>query len=164
MTVRTLKDLYFHQLQDLHSACEQSLDMTTRLGAAARHADLGDALRAGHTGIADGIDKIRSICAKHGIDPTQAHCKGMQGLVAEAKAHALDEEFTDDTVRDAMIIVQYQRMIHYALAGYGSLKAFANRLGYDEDGGILDECLRQTEGGDATMTRIALSQVNRDAA
>jgi len=163
MALTTLKDLYFSQLQDLHSACEQSLDVTAKMGAAAKHGDLGDALRAGHAGISDGLDKIRSICAKNQVDPKGAHCRGMEGLVAEAKAHALDEVFTDKDVRDAMIIAQYQRMAHYAIAGYGCLKAYADRLGFNEDAGILDECLKQTEGGDATMTRIATTKVNRDA-
>lgn len=164
MTVATFEDLYFDQLRDLHSACEKSLDATARMGAAAKHADLGEALRAGHAGIADGLDKLKSICAKHEIDPEGAHCKGMEGLVTEANAHALDAQFSDDDVRDAMIIAQYQRMTHYAIAGYGCLKAFANRLGFDADAALLDECLKKTEGGDATMTQIATTKVNPDAA
>ena len=45
----------------------------------------------------------------------------------------LDAEFGDDDVRDAMIITQYQRMVHYALAGYGCCHAFAHRLGLEAD-------------------------------
>ena len=164
MPHETLRDVYFDQLQDLHSACEQAIETTTNLGAAAKHAELGEALRAGQAGIADGLDKIRSICGTHDIDPRGEKCKGMQGLVIEAKAHALNADFADDDVRDAMIIAQYQRMVHYAIAGYGCLKAFANRLGFDEDAAVLDECLKRTEQGDTHMTRIARQDVNRDAA
>jgi len=85
----------------------------------------------------------------------------MEGLVAKAKAHVLEAEFGSDDVRDAMIITQYQRMVHYGLAGYGCLVAFANRLDQDQNGPVLQSCLDQTYGGDRTMTQIATGVLNR---
>ena len=164
MTLNTLEDVYHDQLQDLWSANSQALDILTELGQAASDKGLSEALIAGSNGINDGIKKIAEICNTHGIDPNGEHCKGMEGLVSEAKAHALDAEFGDDSVRDAMIITQYQRMVHYALAGYGCLVAFANRLGHDEDGAILQDCLDKTYSGDRTMTDIATGGVNAKAA
>ena len=55
-------------------------------------------------------------------------CKGMEGLVAEAKKHALDEEL-EPSMRDLVIIAQYQRMSHYGLAGFGTAAAYAAALG-----------------------------------
>ena len=63
-----------------------------------------------------------------------------------------------------MIISQYQRMVHYALAGYGTVVAFANRLGLDGDAAQLQACLDDTYDGDRRMTKIATSGVNADAA
>jgi ferritin-like metal-binding protein YciE len=164
MPMNSLKDVYHDQLQDLYSANKQSLDVVVALGRAAKNKELSEALIAGSNGISDGIEKIAEICNAHGISPTGEHCKGMEGLVAEAKAHAMEEDYGDDDVRDAMIITQYQRMVHYALAGYGCLVAFANRLGKDEDGAILQECLDQTYDGDRRMTDIATGGVNKAAA
>lgn len=164
MTLHTLEDVYHDQLQDLWSANTQSVQILTELGQAASDKGLSEALIAGANGINDGITKLAEICNTHAIDPNGEHCKGMEGLVAEAKAHVLDAEFGDDAVRDAMIITQYQRMVHYALAGYGCLVAFANRLGHDEDGAILQECLDNTYDGDRTMTAIATGGVNAKAA
>ena len=165
MAMNNLKDVYLDQLQDLYSACKQSLDATTKLGRAAKDQDLSEALIDCSQGIAEGMEKIASLCNDHGIDPTGEHCKGMEGLVKEAHAHALEEDFGDDDARDAMIITQYQRMCHYALAGYGCLVAFANRLGLDGDGAVLQECLDQTYDGDRRMTEIATKGgVNKAAA
>ena len=164
MTLSNLKDVYHDLLQDLWSANSQAIDMVAKLGEAAQDKDLSEALISGANGIRDGIDKIATICNAHGIDPDGEHCKGMEGLVAEAKAHALDAEFRDPAVRDAMIITQYQRRVHYALAGYGCLVAFANRLGHDSDGAVLNECLDNTYDGDRTMTAIAAGSVNKAAA
>ena len=165
MALNSLKDIYLDQLQDLYSACKQSLDVTTELGRAAADEGLSRALIDGANGISDGMDEIASLCAEHGINPNGEHCKGMEGLVKEARVHALEEDFGDDEARDAMIITQYQRMCHYALAGYGCLVAFSKRLDLDGDGAVLQKCLDQTYDGDRRMTEIATSGgINQQAA
>lgn len=165
MTLNTLHDVYNDQLQDLHSACIQSLEITTELGRAASDKDLSEALIAGANGISRGIDDLKSLCAQHDINPRAEHCKGMEGLAKEARAHVLDADFGNDETRDAMIITQYQRMVHYALAGYGCLLAFANRLELTDDASILQNQLDQSYEGDRHMTQIATKGgVNKAAA
>lgn len=164
MALDNLKDVYLDQLQDLYSACKQSLDATVKLDRAATNDELQRALKDGANGISDGMDKIASLCADHGVEPTGEHCRGMEGLVKEAEAHALEEDFGDEDARDAMIISQYQRMAHYAIAGYGTARAFANRLGFDGDAGVLRDCLEHTRHGDTRMTEIATGGVNAAAA
>ncbi len=164
MAMNSLKDVYLDQLQDIYSADKQSLEITTKLGQAATDKTLSEALIAGAQGIATGMEKVAQLCSDHGIDPTGEHCKGMEGLVKEARAHALEETFGDDDARDAMIITQYQRMCHYGIAGYGCLVAFANRLGLDGDAAVLQECLDHTYDGDRRMTDLATSGINAAAA
>ena len=165
MALDSLKDVYLDQLQDIYSANKQSLDVTTELGRLASDTELSEALIAGVQGINDGMGEIASLCNAHDVNPEGAFCRGMEGLVREAKAHAIDAKFGNDAVRDAMIITQYQRMVHYAIAGYGCLRAFADRLGLDSDGAVLQRCLDKSYEGDDHMTRIAtVGGVNADAA
>ena len=165
MAMNSLKDIYLDQLQDIWSANTQSLPIVTELGRAAQNEELSEALIDGGNGIADGIAEIEKLCNDHGIKPNAEHCKGMEGLVKEARAHGLSDEITDADLRDAAIIPQYQRMVHYALAGYGTLAAFANRLGLDGDAAVLKKCPDQTYDGDRRMTAIAMKGgVNKDAA
>lgn len=159
-----LKDLYIDQLRDLYSACGQSRDMTVELEKAATDTELKTALHAGHKGISRGITMLEGLIRGHGADPAGEHCKGMEGLVKEARAHALDETFGDDAVRDASIIAQYQRMAHYAIAGYGCVKAFAGRLGLDDEAAKIDENLSHTYDGDEKMTALAVGGINSEAA
>ena len=164
MAMNSLKDIYLDQLQDIWSANTQSLPVVTELSRAAQDEELSEALIAGGNGIADGIAEIEKLCNEHGINPSAEHCKGMEGLVKEARAHGLSNEIADADVRDAAIIPQYQRMVHYALAGYGTLAAFANRLGLDSDAAVLKKCLDQTYDGDRRMTQIAMKGgVNKEA-
>jgi ferritin-like metal-binding protein YciE len=164
MAMNGLKDVYIDQCQDLYSACKQSAEATRQLHEAAKNDELRQALEAGVAGIQDGMGKVEAIVRAHGADPTGEHCKGMEGLVKEARAHALEEEFSDDDARDAMIISQYQRMAHYAIAGYGTAKAFAKRLGFEEDVDLLDRHLGNTYDGDEKMTELAQGGINDAAA
>ena len=163
MALGTLKDLYIDQLQDIYSANKQSLAATRKLVDAASHQDLKAALQRGVEGIERGRDMVGAIVKRHDEDPTDEFCKGMEGLVKEVHAHVLDADFSDNDVRDAMIITQYQRMTHYGLAGYGCVVAFAKRLGLPDDAEELQTCLDNTYDGDRTMTRLAEGGINAAA-
>lgn len=164
MTINTLKDLYIDQLQDIYSANRQALQVTRELKDAAHSHDLKKALDAGVTGIEQGMEQIKKLIENHEANPRGEHCKGMEGLVAEARAHGIEADFADEDVRDASIIAQYQRMAHYGISGYGTACAFAQRLGLDEDAEVLEECLENTRDGDEHMTAIASGEVNPAAA
>ena len=163
MTIKDLKDLYLDQLKDLYSACKQALPIVTELGRHAKSRELAEALIAGNQGIARGMEVLAELCERHDTDPTGEICKGMEGLTLEAKRHAIETDFGDEDAQDAAIISQYQRMVHYAIAGYGCLRSFANRLGLDGDGALLQECLERTRSGDRHMTAIADGGVNEAA-
>lgn len=160
----TLKDVYLDQLQDLYSATNQAAKVTERLAAAAANAELRAALDAGVKGIRDGKAELAKLIRAHDAEPGDEFCKGMEGLVKEAKAHALDLDTDSDAVRDASIITQYQRMAHYAIAGYGTALAFAKQLGLTKDAKALQPMLDSAYSGDRHMSAIAEGKVNAKAA
>ena len=164
MAISGLKDVYVDQCQDLYSACRQSLEVTRQLQEAAKNDELRQALQAGAKGIEEGMGKVEAIIRSHDADPRGEHCKGMEGLVKEARSHALEEDFSDDDARDAMIIAQYQRMAHYAIAGWGCLAAYAKRLGLEDDARTLADNLQSTKHGDQHMSDLAEGKVNQAAA
>lgn len=163
MTISNLKDVYIDQLEDLHSANTQALKMTEKLADLAHNPELRQALTRGARGITEGRDALKSIIQKHGADPKGEFCHGMEGLTKEARLHAIEADISDDDARDAIIITMYQRMTHYALAGYGCLLAFARRLDLEDDAEKLQICLDETYGGDRVMSSIAMGEVNKAA-
>lgn len=163
MAVKNLKDLYFHELKDLYSADKQSKAIHKKLLKAANNPKLKDALERSIEGIDEGMSMLSDLCKNHNKKPTGMTCKGMKGLVEEAKHHALEEKFGDEDAQDASIIAQSQRMTHYAIAGYGTAAAFAKTLGFKEDAKVLKECLKNTYGGDRKMTKLATNGINRKA-
>ncbi|ABD55125.1 ferritin-like domain-containing protein [Jannaschia sp. CCS1] len=163
MSIDTLEDLYLEQLRDIYSANMQALDVTDAMARAATDPQLSEALQAGSRGIKGGIDALDRIGKRHDEDVGDGHCKGMEGLAKEARAHAIEQSFGDDAAKDAMIITQYQRLVHYAIAGYGCLAAFAERLELDDDKFALKDCLDASYDGDRTMTDLATGGINEDA-
>ncbi len=163
MSIDTLEDLYLEQLKDIHSANRQALEVTKEMAKAASDEELTETLDAGADGIQSGIDALEAIAKSHEESAVGEHCKGMEGLAKEARAHALEETFGDDATKDAMIITQYQRLVHYAIAGYGCLAAFADRLELDSDVTVLKKCLDASYEGDRTMTQIASGGINAEA-
>ncbi|MFC6198427.1 YciE/YciF ferroxidase family protein [Ponticaulis profundi] len=164
MTISNLTDVYIDQLQDVYSANNQAIKVTEKLAEKAHNEELKEALERGAKGIREGRDVIEGILKEHDADPKGEFCFGMEGVVKEARKHALDAEIKDDDARDAVIITQYQRMAHYGIAGYGCLTAFARRLGLMSDARKIQECLDETYGGDRLMTSIAMGEVNKKAA
>ena len=164
MSLDTLKDLYIDQLQDLYSADRQARSIVKEFGEHASDEKLKNALNRSVSGIEQGVESLKALIDEHGADPSGEYCKGMEGLVKEARRHVLDASFGAGWVRDAAIIGQYQRMAHYAIAGYGTALAFARRLDLTEDVDTLQACLDATYHGDGEMSAIAEGRVNRNAA
>lgn len=165
MSVKNLKDLYLDGLKDMYSACKQAIPVTEELARAAQSSDLRQALEASVEGTRKGMNHMEELCRKHGADPAGEHCKGMEGLVAEARKHALETQFDNEETQDAAIIAQYQRLAHYAITGYGTLEAWAKRLDFADDRKILDDATASTYEGDENMTKIAVKGgINKAAA
>lgn len=164
MPLDDLNDIYIAELRDLYSANIQARKITGNLAEAASDPELASALRDGVAGIEEGTGVLAQLIERHGETPGGEHCRGMEGLVREAQAHALDATFGSDAARDAMIISQYQRMTHYAIAGYGCVAAFAKRLKLDDEAQDLQACLDNTYDGDRRMTQLAEGGINASAA
>jgi len=85
----------------------------------------------------------------------------MEGLIEEGKEEM--EEITDRDVLDAALIGAAQKVEHYEMAGYGTARTHALRLGYVEAASILQQTLEEEGDADHKLTRIAESHVNKEA-
>ena len=163
MSIQTLQDLYIDQLQDLYSANRQSLKVTEKLAEKAHNPKLQDALKRGVSGIEDGINAVEGLIRKHKADPRGEFCQGMEGLVKEARKHALEADIEDPDVRDVLIVAQYQCMCHYGIAGFGTAKAFAEALGNKDHASKLDTITSEIYDADENMTDLAERSINLEA-
>lgn len=150
----TLKDLYIDELQDLWSANAQMSDVVSSLIAKASDVRLADRLTAAREGIDQHSDLLKGLIDEAGGETKKEHCKGMEGLVKEARKHVMEEDL-DGAALDVSIIAQYQRMCHYGIAGFGTAKAYAEALGETEAADRLDDALDNIYESDDFMTELA---------
>lgn len=157
---RNLKEVYIDELKDLWSANDQMHKVMKELTKAASDPDLKTMLESADAGIGGHTATIKKLIAEHDDDIAKDHCRGMEGLVKEARKHALDANYHDDDVRDVVIIAQYQRMSHYGITGFGTVAAFAEALGFDEDTTTLKAITKDIYSGDEFASQLAKSSVN----
>ena len=158
----TLKDLYIEELQDLWSANDQMSDVVSAMADKASDSKLADRLSSAKNGIDQHTRLLKSLLENTDAEVKKEHCKGMEGLVKEARKHALDSDMSGAAL-DVAIIAQYQRLCHYGIAGFGTTKAFAEGLGLDDAVQKLDGALDRIYGSDEFMTELAERSRNVDA-
>ncbi|CAO4152496.1 MULTISPECIES: ferritin-like domain-containing protein [Methylorubrum] len=159
----SLKDIYLDEMKDLWSANDQMSRAVQQLSDQASDPKLKQMLQDSVGGIAKHTDILKGLIEENGGQTAPEHCKGMEGLVAEALKHGIKEAPSDGRLRDVQIIAQYQRMSHYGLAGFGSAVAYARALGKSDQENKLKSAVSEIYKADEVATRLAES-VERAAA
>lgn len=158
-----LTDLYTGELQDLWSANDQMAKVLKKISGKVSDAALKEMLSKSQEGIARHTEILKQLLADSGEKVKKEHCKGMEGLVAEAIKHTSEEAPDKGPVLDALVIAQYQRMTHYGIAGFGTAASYAGTLGLKDAVKSLDKATKEIYGGDEYMTKLAETSVNIDA-
>lgn len=162
--ISTLSELYVDELKDLWSANDQMAKALNKIAPQATHPKLSQMLERSQQGITAHTGLLKAILASQDAEVSKEHCKGMEGLVKEAITHTLDDAPEKGPVLDAAIIAQYQRMTHYGITGFGTVAAFSEALGLNEDNARLKGAVKEMYGADDLMSELAQAAINKDAA
>ena len=157
----TLEDLYTDLLKDLYSAEKQLVKALPKMAKNAQAPDLQKAFQE-HLRQTEGqVNRIERIFSEMGGSPRGKKCVGMEGLVEEG--NELLQEDVEPDVLDAGLIAAAQKVEHYEIAGYGTARAWAERLGYEKAARLLQETLEEESMANEKLTKIAESHVNMEA-
>ncbi len=162
MKLDSLAKLFAHGLKDLYSAENQVLEALPEMIDAAGDDGLAEALRQHQKETRRQIGRLEKIFSGLDFSPKGHRCKGMEGLLEEARDLLRDVD--DPAVRDAAIIAAAQRVEHYEMAAYGTARTFAEKLGNYEASDLLQESLSEESAADLKLTRLAERRVNFEAA
>jgi ferritin-like metal-binding protein YciE len=162
-TITTLQALYADELKDLWSANDQMVRALTTIAPQATNPKLKQMLDSSREGISKHTELLKRLIDAQGETVKKEHCKGMEGLVAEAIKHSVEEAPQKGPVRDAAIIAQYQRMTHYGITGFGTVAAFAKALQLEQDFQQLESSVKDMHQSDDLMSELAESAVNTEA-
>ncbi|MRX38973.1 DUF892 family protein [Flavobacterium sp. LC2016-23] len=157
-----LTELFEDGLKDIYWA-EKALTKAIPLMAKnAASPELIDALNNHLTETEEQITRLEKVFESIGKKATAKKCDAMEGLIEEGKG--ILEETEPGVVRDAGIIAAAQKIEHYEIATYGTLRQFAETLGFTEAAALLEETLDEEKGADKKLTEVAVAAINIEAA
>jgi ferritin-like metal-binding protein YciE len=157
----SLQKLYVEELRDLYSAENQILKALPKMAKAASASELQAAFKEHLEQTKGQVQRLEQIFETLGKSPKGKTCKAMEGLVAEGEE--LMGEDADPEVLDAGLIAAAQRVEHYEIAGYGTVRTYAQLLGDEEAAGLLQETLDEEGQTDQKLSQLAESLINPQA-
>ena len=161
MEVDSLRKLYVEELKDLYSAEKQILQALPKMVKKATNPQLKDAFQE-HLQVTQGhVERLERIFEGLGKPARGKKCKAMEGLLEEGK-EVMAEDMEDD-VMDAALISAAQRVEHYEIAGYGTVRTYAQLLGERNQAKLLQQTLDEEGDADKTLTQLAESTINVEA-
>jgi len=170
-----LNDLLKHEVDDLLSAEEQIIEALPKMIEKATEPQLKKALNE-HLQVTkthkERIQKVKTLLENRSDESKSepgllekifggTKCKGTEGLIKEGEK--LMGENMDNKVRDAAIIAAAQKIEHYEISGYGTARAYAMQLGFDDIEQLLTQTLNEEYEADDNLTALALFDVNLQA-
>ena len=161
MKLESLKDLYLEQLKDLYSAETQLVDALPKMAERATSPDLKKGFQEHLRQTQEHVSRLEQIFRDLGDSPKGHTCEGMKGLIKEGQE--MIKMKGEPEVIDAGLIAAAQRVEHYEIAGYGTVRTYAELLGDQEAVRLLERTLQEEEETDERLTEIAESHINQEA-
>lgn len=155
-----IKELYIDELRDIYDAENQLVKALPKMAKAAMSEELRSGFEEHLEQTKEHVQRLEQIFSELGEKPTGKKCKGMQGLVSEGK-EMMEEDF-EGALMDAGLISAAQRVEHYEIAAYGTVRTYAKILGEEDAVRLLEETLEEEKETDQKLTEIAES-INYEA-
>ena len=152
MTHQDLRQLYIDELKDLYNAENQLVKALPKMAKAASSEELRSAFLEHLEETKGQVERLETIFDALEESPKGKKCAGMEGLVKEGSENISEY---DEEVLDAALIGAAQRVEHYEMAGYGTVIAFAELLGENQQVSLLQETLEEEKAADQKLTELS---------
>lgn len=160
-SLNSFDDLFSHQLEDVYDAENQLIDALPKMADAAQSSDLRNAFNTHLMETREHAKRLEQVFSMLGKEPSRTTCPAMKGLVKEGSE--VISATGDARVKDAGLIAAAQRVEHYEMAAYGTLRSLAQQRGRDDIAKLFQKTLDEEGNADKKLTRIAEAGVNQAA-
>ena len=151
--MENLQDVLIDQLADIRSAEQQLTTALPQMASAASEPKLREAFEHHLDETRGHLRRLEEVFAEIGITPPTETCEGMQGLIREGEE--VINASGDPSAKDAALIAAAQRVEHYEIAAYGTVRTLADHLDFDHSKQLLDDTLDEESEADKLLTKIA---------
>lgn len=158
----SMETLYEHQIKDLYDASQRLSGTLPDMIEAAHNPEVKAWFVKTQSAVDRQLERFKELFSKLGQEPAAETCKAMKGIINEGKDYINAEG--DPDVIDAALVATAQRIAHYELAGFGTARNFAHQLGRDCCAPLLHESLNEWYDVDKSLSKLAESSLNAQAA
>jgi ferritin-like metal-binding protein YciE len=162
MPAKDLDDLFLDTLKDIYYAEKQIYKSLPKMAKAAASDELRAAFEKHHDETETQINRLEQVFELLGKPARGKKCDAIEGILDEGKE--IMEEYKGAPALDAGLLAAAQAVEHYEISRYGTLKAWATKLGMTDAIKLLDQTLAEEKKTDDTLSKIAEAAVNAEAA
>ncbi|MGF7082026.1 ferritin-like domain-containing protein [Mucilaginibacter sp. UYCu711] len=162
VTESALNELFLDELKDIYWAEKHLAKALPKMAKAATSNELREAILAHKTETDNHITRLEEVFSSIDEKAVAVKCEAMAGLLKEGD-EIVEETETGSITRDAGIISAAQKIEHYEIASYGTLRTLAGVLGYNDAVELLEATLQEEKTADSMLTEIATSGINQTA-
>ena len=159
--MKSLADLFEDTLKDIYFAEKQIVKALPKMAKKASSEDLSDAFNTHLEETIVHVERLEQVFKLIDKAPRGKKCEAILGIIKEAEE--LMEEAETDTVRDAAMVGAAQAVEHYEISRYGTLIAWAEKLGMPDAADLLGQTLQEEKATDEKLTALAESEINVEA-
>ena len=164
MKVGNLQDLFVSDLRYIYHTEKQILKALPKMAKAASASELQKAFGEHLEQSKRHVERLEQIFNMFDLSVTGKKSKGIEGLIGEGEELISKGNKIASQVMDAGLIATAQRVEHYEIAAYGTLRTYAKLLGHNEAAGLLQQTLDEEKKTDQRLTQIATKKINVEAA
>jgi ferritin-like metal-binding protein YciE len=162
MPDKNLNDLFLDTLKDIYYAEKQIYKALPKMAKAAQAPELRAAFEKHHDETEGQIERLEQVFELLGKPARGKKCDAIEGILDEGKE--IMDEYKGAPALDAGLLAAAQAVEHYEISRYGTLKAWATKLGMKDAASLLDATLAEEKKTDDTLSKIATTAVNAEAA
>jgi len=161
MATKTLEELFHETLKDIYYAERKILKALPKMARGAQDEKLKAAFLQHKEETEGQVERLQQVFEIIGKRPRAKTCPAIDGIVEEGEE--IMEEFKGSPALDAGLLAAAQAVEHYEISRYGTLRAWAQQLGYQDAVKLLDETLAEESKTDEALTKLAEKAVNAAA-
>jgi len=161
MTISTFDELFMNMLRDVYQAEKQHVKALPKMARNTVHPELREAMEQHLEETEAQVERLEQIFDMLGSKPKGQKCEAVEGLLEEAQE--IMDEVDEEVVRDAGVIAAAQALEHYEIARYGTLVAWARRMGERDIMRLLQQSLREEHNANHILNELAEEAINAEA-
>lgn len=160
--LNTLNDLFEEELKDIFGAEKMVIEAIPKMIEAASSQELKQKFEQHLKQTEQQAERLEEVFEMLDLEPEEEKCEGMAGIIKDGER--IVKAKGESHVKDAALIAAAQKVEHYEIATYGTLREFAKTLGYEDVAKILETTLKEESKADQLLTSVAERAVNVQAA